>query len=133
MEHNWPALIKAAALRIAGLKRYWKLISGFVYRVSLLAETREAKKIENMIKYLDGVSKTLTVLKKNGVPDEKIQELAIELNVPLIQANLEGMIIARKFVLAPTSPEASQNASSRDPSSDSSKPSSGDPPPPQAP
>ena len=97
MDPYWMPLIKAAISKIINLRRYWKLVTGFVVRVSTLPEAKEAKQIDNMAKYIDTVAKHLGTLKRSGVPDEQIRRLAVELNVPLIQANLEAMIIARTF------------------------------------
>ena len=100
MDQPWLRFVKDAILRVAGLKRYWKLIVGFVGRVALLNETREAKQVENMTRYLESVSKYLAVMRKNGCSDDEIRRYAVELNVPLIQANLEAMIVERRFSIA---------------------------------
>lgn len=129
MEQVWLSLIKAAALRVVGLKRYWKVICKFVSKVSLLEETREARRIENMTKYLEAVAKNLSSMKRNGVSDEAIRALAVELNVPLIQANLEAMVIARQFATAP--PDSENAASAQDRASRAGDPAAGDATPPK--
>lgn len=101
MESHWLKLIKTAIIGIFSLRRYWKVLCGFISRVSLLNESRESKQLDNMAKYLDAVAKNLAVMKKNGCPEEEIRILARELNVPLIQANLEAMIIAREYGVSP--------------------------------
>lgn len=97
MEQHWLTFLKAATSRIIGLKRYWKTICGFVSRIAMLNETREARQIENMARYLDVVSKSLSIMKRNGCPEEVLRKLAVDLNVPLVEANLEAMIVARQF------------------------------------
>ena len=99
MEQPWLTFLKAATSRIIGLKRYWRTICGFVSRIAMLNETREARRIENMAKYLDVVSKSLSIMKRNGCPDEVLRKLAVDRNVPLIEANLESMIVARQFAV----------------------------------
>lgn len=106
MDPTWLAALKAAVTQIKSIKRYWLIAVNFVKRVWSLDELREAKQIENMTKYLEAVAKTLAVMKKSGVPEDEIRQLALELNVPLIQANLEAMIIARGL----PRPEAARQA-----------------------
>ncbi len=100
MSQGWIELIKSGVLAVAGLKKYWKVICGFVAKVSMLDHAREFRQIENMTKYLEAVSKQLAAMKRAGVPQATIQGLAVSLNVPLIQANLEAMVIARQFTKA---------------------------------
>ena len=97
MEPLWLKAIKDAIASIANLKKYWKVLCKFVLEVSLLKEAKEARQIENMEKYLAVVGKQLALMKEMGCPEEDIQKLAKELNIPLIQANLEAMLIARKL------------------------------------
>lgn len=104
MEQHWLTFLKAAMSRIIGLKRYWKAIVEFVSRIAMLNETREARRIENMAKYLDVVSKSLSIMKRNGCPEEVLRRLAVDLNVPLIEANLESMIVARQFAVVHDAP-----------------------------
>ena len=104
MEQQWLTFLKAAMSRIIGLKRYWKAICEFVSRIAMLNETREARRIENMAKYLDVVSKSLSIMKRNGCPEEVLRKLAVDLNVPLIEANLEAMIVTRQFAVIHDAP-----------------------------
>lgn len=94
---RWLETIKDAISSITGLKKYWKVLCEFISQVSLLKEAREARQIENMAKYLEVVNKQLVSMKEMGCSDEDIKKLATELNIPLIQANLEAMLIARKL------------------------------------
>jgi len=114
MQPYWISLIKAAVVRAVNIKRYWKLVTGFIAKVSTLPEAKEAKQIENMAKYLEAVAKQLTALKRAGVSEEKVRALAVELNVPLIQANLEAMLIARQFSSDPQQRASSDDAQGTD-------------------
>ena len=97
MKRNWLDKIKQLAVSIADLKRYWKVIVGFLLRVSQIDQEREAKQIENMNAYLTVVAEQLEKMKSSGVSDDEVRKLAIELKVPLIQSNLEAMIINRNM------------------------------------
>lgn len=123
MQPYWIALIKATIIKIGTIKRYWKLATGYVERVWMLPEAKEAKQIENMARFLEAVAKQLTELKHAGVPDEELRRLAVQLNVPLIQANLEAMILVRQF-----SSQRKQSSSSDDNSATESQQSSTDSP-----
>lgn len=83
--------------KISSLKRYRKVILGFLSRVSLIEQHREEKQISNMKLYLSAVSDQIDIMKKMGFSEKEIQEQLSQLNVPLIQANLEAMIISRKI------------------------------------
>lgn len=110
MEQHWLSFLKAATSRIIGMKRYWKAICGFVSRVAMLNETREARQIENMTKHLESVSKSLSIMKRNGCPEDVLRKLAVDLNVPLVQANLEAMIVARQFAVVKDAPRTAGSA-----------------------
>lgn len=97
MKGSWLDQVKLVASSISELKRYWKVLIGFLSRVSNLEVEREARQIENMKRYLEIVTEQLIVMKNAGCSETEIKKLAKELNVPLIQANLEAMIIARKM------------------------------------
>lgn len=96
MEGHWSNLLKADILRIFSLKRYWKLICGFLEKVSLINEKREAYQIENSEKFLNSLAKIIVTMRENGCPEEEIQKIVMRQHA-LIQANLEAMIIARQF------------------------------------
>ena len=91
------AFLEAFTQSISSLKRYWKVILGFVSRVSLIEQHREEKQIKNMKLYLSVVSEQIDIMKKMGFSDKEIQDQLSRLNAPLIQANLEAMIISRKL------------------------------------
>lgn len=131
MEPYWVALIKAAVTKTESIKRYWKLVTGFVARVWTLSEAKEAKQIENMARYLETVAKQLTALKHAGVPGEELRKLAVSLNVPLIQANLEAMIIARQFSSVPKQHTSSGKKAETESQQTSTDNSESDPTPPQ--
>lgn len=120
MEQHWLGFLKGTISQIIGLKKYWKVLCGFVSRVSLLNETREARQIENMTKYLQAVAKQLVVMKRSGCSEEVIRDLAIKLNVPVIQANLEAMIVARQFEVQKSAPDATDTQSGKAASPDAS-------------
>lgn len=105
MQPGWIALIKETLAQIADFRRYWKLVTGFISKVSTIPEAKEAKRIENTEKYLIALAKQLSAMKKMGTPDEELRQLAESLGVPLLQANLEAMVIARQL----SAPRPSQN------------------------
>lgn len=77
----------------------WQPVSSLISRVALLDEHREAKQIENIEKHLAAVAGTLKVLKASGASAEELRGLALSLQVPILQANLEAMLVARGLEL----------------------------------
>lgn len=62
-------------------------------------ETTEEKQIANMAKYLKASNEVLEELRKNGLSKKELQELARELNLPVIQAMMDRMVLNRKIPL----------------------------------
>lgn len=91
------AFLESFIQSISFLKRYRKVILGFIFRVSLIEQNREEKQLKNMKLYLSVVSDQIDDMKKIGFSDKEIREQLSRLNVPLIQANMEAMIISRKL------------------------------------
>ena len=91
------AFLERFIQKVSVLKRYWKVIMGFISRVSLIEQHREEKQINNMKLYLSAVSDQIDIMKKMGRSEKEIQDQLSQLNVPLIQANLEAMIISRNL------------------------------------
>jgi hypothetical protein len=94
---TWLAPLKSAIQYLRGASRYWLIVTKFVKRVSTIPGLVEKQQIENMDAYLRSLSKHMSELKRRGATDEELRFLAIQLSVPLIQANLEAMIVARRL------------------------------------
>jgi hypothetical protein len=84
-------------LGMGSLNKSSNYLKTFLVNLFCLRQLRERKQLENMQLYLKTVAEVVDHLKKTGTKDKEIQVILHELEIPLIQSSLKGMMLLRHF------------------------------------
>lgn len=77
------------------LKRIVRALLLVATRLMWWQEKAEEKQIRNTALYLEAADEVLRTLRDNGMPEDELRKLACDLNIPVIQAMMDAMLINR--------------------------------------